>query len=125
MIHKLTAFTLALLIASPVCWCSWMHVAATQAEVPSCCQQKGDHQKHAPEKPSDCPCSKAPKVRELVSHKVLIPAPMPLADAVPAPYLDNHFPTAWRSQTALVWSTQHSPPRPAIALRVLHCSWLI
>jgi hypothetical protein len=126
MIHKLTALMLALLIASPVCWCGWMHVTASQAEVPSCCQHKHDAaDTSAPLAPEDCPCSKAPKARETTVAKVLVPAPVMSEGTLPPQHPATTFSTVWQPASSVFWRDAHSPPRPAVPLRVLHCSWLV
>lgn len=72
MVHKITAFILALLIGSPLCCCSWMHQA--EPAVKSCCATK----KHGTTVPKtkdkeQCPCASTPKVRDLAVSKVSVP----------------------------------------------------
>lgn len=130
MFQKVTAFMLALLIGSPMCWCGWMHRAppATSTAVPSCCHAKakdGKTEQKTSKSKEDCPCAHAPKARELVSSKVKVPE---------AAAFGMHLQT-WSVQTALVpdfpqkagvtSTTGHGPPRTAVPLYLLQRALLI
>lgn len=129
MFHKVTAFMLALLIGSPMCWCGWMHsrAPATSASVPACCHAKAkDAAKHQSDKSKeDCPCAHAPKARDVVSSKVPLPS-LKVMDfhlltwtEVLVTHWDGARDGAWVSRTA------HGPPRTVVPLYLAQCSLLI
>lgn len=130
MLHKLTAWMLALLIASPICWCGWMHGDQKVAvnEKPSCCPHKKEstEQKQAPKDPSDCPCSQLPKVRELAVSKVMIPA-VPVTDDTLATWNPLLLELAHRdaAPVSFEWVLNHGPPLPGEPLFLRHCALLI
>ncbi|MBL9143443.1 MAG: hypothetical protein JNM99_07135 [Verrucomicrobiaceae bacterium] len=129
MFQKVTAFMLALLIGSPMCWCGWMHsrAPAASAAVPACCHAKAkDSAKHESDKSKeDCPCAHAPKARDVVSSKVSLPS---------LKVMDFHLLT-WTKVRVSLWDgvideavasrTEHGPPREAVPLYMVHCSLLI
>lgn len=130
MAHKVTAFMLALLIGSPMCWCGWMHQQAQVAES-SCCHQKAGKTEEGHQTPAsapgsqDCPCSKAPKAREATVTKIAVPALQP-SDYTPPPWLGaNVFARIEFWQPMAVQTTEHGPPSRAVPLYVRDCSLLI
>lgn len=124
MIHKLTALILALLTGSPICWCGWMH-DAHHAEVPSCCPQQAHRDQQPTPESQDCPCSKAPKVREVATTKVVVPALTPIGNALPIPEWAKTLQTRWQQLATTAWQEAHGPWRPSVPLYVRHCSLLI
>ncbi len=122
MIHKLTAFVLALLIGSPLCCCGWTHRA--EVEVKSCCQSKKHSEAPKPKDKENCPCANTPKVRDLASAKTSLPAPeiSPAAlthDFVELPAL------SWTAIKFKLASSEHGPPRARLPLYLRHCALLI
>lgn len=129
MFHKVTAFMLALLIGSPMCWCGWMHsrAPAASAAVPACCHAKAkDATKQQSDKSKeDCPCAHTPKARDVVSSKVPVPS---------LKVMDFHLLT-WTDVLVLHWDeakdealvsrTEHGPPREVVPLYLAQCSLLI
>ena len=130
MFQKVTAFMLALLIGSPMCWCGWMHRAppAASTPVPSCRHAKaqdGKTEQKTSKSKDDCPCAHAPKARELVSSKVKVPE---------AAAFDMHL-QPWSVQTTLVphppqktligSTIGDGPPRTAEPLYLVQCALLI
>ena len=129
MFHKITAFMLALLIGSPMCWCGWMHSRAQDAAttVPACCHSKAkDTANHESDKSNeDCPCAHAPKARDVVSSKVPVPS---------LKVIDFHLQTwtdvlvmhgDWSRDEASPRGTERGPPREVVPLYLVHCSLLI
>jgi len=129
MFHKVTAFMLALLIGSPMCWCGWMHSRASgaAASVPACCHAKAkDAAKHESDKPKeDCPCAHAPKARDVVSSKVPVPS-LKVTDFHLATWTEVPVNLGdWSRDEATPRGTEHGPPREVLPLYLVHCSLLI
>ena len=129
MPHKLTAWMLALLIASPMCWCGWMHGShAAEAGKPSCCQDaksKGSEKK-GPEKSGDCPCSQLPKVRDVVSGKISVPA-VPVSGEWLSAWNPVHPELVRQDAGHPLWNDllAHGPPPREVKLFVQYCSLLV
>ena len=131
MLQKLTAWMLALLIASPMCWCGWMHsaqAAAVVATKPSCCHEKkgATDKKSGPVDNSDCPCAHTPKVRDLASSKAIVPT-APVTDDVLGTWNPVEFELAHSGIeiAPLYYFHAHGPPLRTVPLFVRHCALLI
>lgn len=130
MLQKVTAWMLALLIASPMCWCGWMHSApaaeAAVAAKPSCCHDKKESKKAASDEANDCPCAHAPKARELTSSKILVPSASMAGDAL-ALWEPMMLVLDRPAVTVRFLDNLHAqgPPLRTEPLFVRHCSWLI
>lgn len=129
MFHKITAFMLALLIGSPMCWCGWMHGREPSQAVPvsSCCHVKTkDAAKHESDKSKeDCPCAHVPKARDVVSGKVPVPS-LKVMDFPLQNWTEIRVSHAdWPRVEALSLRAEHGPPREVVPLYLVQCSLLI
>lgn len=128
MLRQLTAWMLALLIASPMCWCGWMHEAQAQAAAkPGCCQEREEAgHSTAPQDSKDCPCSVAPKARDVAASKITVP-PVPVTGEWLATWNPVQLELAHRDAGVQpdVEFLEHGPPPRALRLWVLDCALLI
>jgi hypothetical protein len=120
---------LALLIASPMCWCGWMHGShAAEVSKPSCCQDaksKGSEKKSS-EKPGDCPCSQLPKVRDVASGKISVPV-VPVTGEWLSTWNPVHAAQVCDEGSRQIWNDflAHGPPPREVKLFVQYCSLLV
>ena len=124
MFHRLTALVLALIVASPACWCSWSH-AGEKAHVRSCCEAKAQHKRGTENKDKNCPCSQALKSREVVQAKVKVPEPVLAELQMPALSVAEITVVPAMKTFADHDPLIHGPPREVRPLYHLDCSLLI
>lgn len=124
MFHRLTALVLAVIMASPACWCGWTHAAATQ-HVRTCCAAKAKAKGDAPAKSKDCPCAQALKVRDVVQAKVKVPVPMPLDSFLMRPAMVELQAAEPITVFAAYVPPANGPPRMPRPLYYMDCSLLI
>lgn len=123
MFHRFTALFLALILASPACWCGLMHVPSAAPHVKACCASRAKGKDSSREK--DCVCSQTVKARELTQAKVKLPEPSIASDPfvslvvtlLPKPVATTVLPVGNLDN--------HGPPLRSRALYHLDCSLLI
>lgn len=122
MSHRFTALVLALIVASPLCCCGWMH-AAEKAHVESCCEAK-EAGKPVP-KDKDCVCAQTPKFRDVSHARVAAPAPdLFVLDLPLLAITELEIPFIGEHSAALVLRN-HGPPPLARPLYHRDCALLI
>ena len=116
---------LSLLIASPLCCCTWLSHGKAAVTERACCHAKDKPQKSKPPDSRNCRCAQTPKVRDLAATTVKAPLREGAGSPLDLPFVERLAPTRRDVPAGTrVTLNEHAPPGWPVPLFVRHCALL-